>query len=89
MVEAPPRKLFVGLPLARARHGLMSDECRFMCTACLPILSPLATADVGASHRATSTMERTRGQQKNKKGVAFGGTRTHANKVDYDLNVAP
>ena len=24
-----------------------------------------------------------------KKGVAFGGTRTHANKVDYDLNVAP
>jgi hypothetical protein len=26
---------------------------------------------------------------KNKKYVAFGGTRTHANKVDYDLNVAP
>ena len=24
-----------------------------------------------------------------KKRVAFGGTRTHANKVDYDLNVAP
>ena len=23
------------------------------------------------------------------KKVAFGGTRTHANKVDYDLNVAP
>jgi hypothetical protein len=27
--------------------------------------------------------------KKHKKGVAFGGTRTHANKVDYDLNVAP
>ena len=27
--------------------------------------------------------------KKPKKGVAFGGTRTHANKVDYDLNVAP
>ena len=27
--------------------------------------------------------------KRNKKGVAFGGTRTHANKVDYDLNVAP
>ena len=24
-----------------------------------------------------------------KKKTAFGGTRTHANKVDYDLNVAP
>ena len=24
-----------------------------------------------------------------KKGVAFGGTRTHATKGDYDLNVAP
>ena len=23
------------------------------------------------------------------KKTAFGGTRTHANKVDYDLNVAP
>ena len=24
-----------------------------------------------------------------KRSVAFGGTRTHAHKVDYDLNVAP
>ena len=24
-----------------------------------------------------------------KKECTFGGTRTHANKVDYDLNVAP
>ena len=28
-------------------------------------------------------------KKKKKKRVAFGGTRTHANKVDYDLDVAP
>lgn len=28
-------------------------------------------------------------RQSKKKDVAFGGTRTHALKEDYDLNVAP
>jgi hypothetical protein len=36
------------------------------------------------SHRGAE-----RSLTKKQKGVAFGGTRTHANKVDYDLNVAP
>jgi hypothetical protein len=82
-----PRELFVCVFLSgMGLHILLSDQCKYMgvdhhhyrdVRGCKTQRPP---SPIGSSLGST---------KKHKKGVAFGGTRTHANKVDYDLNVAP
>jgi hypothetical protein len=77
VIPSSPLWFFLVCHYPEQRASTSRDQC----------LAPTVTRP--QEQQAVGNKTNSNSQARQKKDVAFGGTRTHANKVDYDLNVAP